>query len=200
MTVNDPASVSGLPWLRDGIRAFFDTWEVDAVVRLGWRELAKQVNQAPKSAGGPFGARRVVIIPSDRNGKGGSFGPPKNPGPRVDRTTHEYVGPRTLFIWYRLLTISIWAYDPTDREDEEKQIQATETLHEWVKRAVWSLQAGRHEWGDPEWVKPEEWQFGRELQIPLLWAHPIFDVTFPLVKPVAVGAVEKNLNPPTEEG
>lgn len=161
---------SGLIAMVASVQAFFAARSIGANVSLGWKEASKQVNQ------GTGRANRVVFIPSDPGGRGGTIGPAQQPGQRRFGTAPNDVSTRALFTWERLLTVSVWAVDTTAPNDESKQIEAVEDLFEWTVRAVQAFAQNNARWGDVSWLaSPIERQFGRELQAALVFRHPLFD-------------------------
>ena len=170
---------SGLVSLVSSVRTYFTDRDVTANVSMGWRERTKQTNQG-------FGrANRVVFTPSDDNGNGGRIVGTQHPGPRVFGTnTSNKITARALFDWERVVLVSVWAVDTADIHNEEKQIEATETLFEWTIRAVQAGAFNNGVWGNVAWtVDPTEQIFGRELRASLTFRHPMFDtpvdVAFP---------------------
>jgi hypothetical protein len=172
---------SGLVALVDSVRAYLDARfgpSERPVVALGWRERTKQINQ------GPGGANRVVFTPSDDNGRGGRIIGTQQPGARTFGTGQDKTTTRALFDWERTVIVSVWALDRTKPTDEAAQIEAVETLFEWVVRAVQQSAYANAKWTDVNWtVEPVEHAFGRELRAGLIFRHPLFDsendVAFP---------------------
>lgn len=191
---------SGVVALVASVRAYFAAMSVTAVVPpLGRKERTKQVNQ------GPGGANRVVFEMSDPAGKGGKLAAPHIVGARdiVDADKNVVATVRSLKNWERALTVSVWAADPSDTNDEEKQIEATEALFEWVLRATNAFVASGASpaaslvWGDTDWTStPVERAYGFELRVGLVFKHPIFDVPIDLAFPSP--ALTKKLNQPQE--
>lgn len=180
---------SGLVSLVDSVRGYFngrfDPSERPVVV-LGWRERTKQVNQ------GPGGANRVVFTPSDDSGRGGRIVGTQQPGPRTFGTAPNTITTRALFDWERQLVVSVWAFDRTKPTDEAAQIEAVETLFEWVVRAVQQTARANATWTDVTWtVEPVEHAFGRELRAGLIFRHPLFDAESDVAFPM--GAITKRL-------
>jgi len=113
----------------------------------------------------------------------------------VQATGNGYEGQvRALFNWERICVVSVWAVDTSNVDDEEKQIEATETLFEWVLRAVQRQAQMTAQWGDIIWTpnKAYERAFGRELRASLVFKHPMFDVPTETVYP-GVGEITKTL-------
>ena len=163
-----------LPWLVEGVRAWFSDNAIDASIVLGWKERTKQANQ------GPGGAARVVFSPSDDSGKGGKlsqdFG---NRGPGGN--------PRPLVMWERTCVVAVWARDPDAPGDDEGAIEAVETLLEQVVQAVQAVAGNSARWGEVLWtVSPNELSFGRELRASLTLRGPLFDRTSEIATPSPV--------------
>lgn len=174
---------SGLTALVNGVRSYFTGAGLTANVSVGWKEAAKQVNQ------GTGRANRVVFVPSDLGGRGGTLTAVQQPGQRNFGTPTVDTAVRALQDWERTLLVRVWAVDSTSPNDEEKQIEAVETLFEWTIRAVQSFAKNNGRWGAVEWLAaPIERQFGRELQAELVYRHPLFDapqvVIFPQAGPI----------------
>lgn len=163
---------SGLVALKNSVQSYFTARGVTANVSLGWKQPAKNINE------GPGGANRVVFIPSDPTGKGGKLVGTQQPGPRqFGNAGSEDTAARALFDWERYIVVSVWAVDASDPHNEEKQIEAVETLFEWVLRAVQYAAKNNARWGDVAWMtSPTEQMFGRELRAGLVFRHPMFDV------------------------
>lgn len=184
---------SGLVALVTDVRAYFVEHEVTAKVSLGWKERTKQINQ------GPGRANRVVFTPSDDSGRGGKIVAAKQPGNHpVKNELGAIEGHvRPLRNWERIVVVSVWAVDATDAQslqDEEKQIEATETLFEWVLRAVHQSVHVNGQWGDVIWTTdPVEHLFGRELRVSLLFSHPLYDRPTGMAYPANL-ALTKTLN------
>lgn len=158
---------SGLVALVASVQAYFDARSVGTQVGLGWKQPTQQINQ------GVGRANRVVFIPSDPSGKGGKLAGAQRPG---QRNVDTNLSMRSLYNWERFVTVSVWACDTTDPQNEEKQIEAVETLFEHTVRAVHYFAANEAQWGDVTWTtSPVEHAFGRELRAGLVFRHPIFD-------------------------
>lgn len=170
------ANRSGLIALVHGVRAYFAANSITAnVAACGWRQRSEQMNQ------GPGRANRVLFIPGDMNGRGGSLAN----GPRLSSTN-----PRPLVQWNKLVTLSVWAADPNpaNRADEEKQIEAVETLLEQTIQAMrYALDPDTEqrvgfatiEFHDLTWtVDNTEMYFGREVLVTFTHKGPLFDVTY----------------------
>lgn len=181
------------------VRAYLATNNVDAVVEVGWRKRQRQDNQAPT------GANRVVFTPSGNDaGDGGTVGPVRFAGHRNIRDGSDAVvaDVRSLANWERKALVSVWAVDnssPAKLRDEEAQIEAVETLFEWVLRAVQAAPGAFAEvsWGGVSFTPPAERSFGLELRASLTFSHPIFDKPRELVS-AAPGAITRAAyTPPT---
>lgn len=163
------------------IKTFLAANGVTANVDVGWKKRTQQINQ------GPGGANRVVFTPSDDSGDGGTLTPPRFPGPRNvrDGTNVVVANTRALLTWERKSLVSVWAVDRTALTSETAQIEAVESLFEWVVRAVHSSPGafGSVSWGDASWTVPEERSFGLEIRSSLSFSHPIFDQPRTLARP-----------------
>lgn len=179
------------------VQGFLTDNGVTAKVEVGWKRRPRQDNQ------GALGANRVVFIPSDEKGDGGSLKPARFVGDRAirDADSNHVADVRSLLNWERSVQVSIWASDrttPNDPNNEAAQVEAVETLFEWVVRAVHCAPGAFASvtWGDPKWTEPVERSFGLELLVPLTFSHPIFDQPRELVFPS--GAVSRAAyTPPT---
>lgn len=179
--------ISGLKALVDGVRQYFLSQDYDAeVTSLGWKQRDMILNQ------GPGGANRIVFYPGfepgGRSGSGGNLDRDKRPS-----TTN----PRALLTWHKPITMSVWAVDKTDTDNDELQFEALETL---LERAVQGVQFSTHqdadgnvthnglasiEWGSVRWtIPPNEMRFGQEVLVEFVQLCPIFaktvDMAFPL--------------------
>jgi hypothetical protein len=180
------------------VGAFLAANGVTATVEVGWKRRPQQLNQ------GPLGANRVVFIPSDEKGEAGSLKPVRFPGQRTVRDGEGApVGNiRSLLEWERQVVVSIWASDrttPGDPNNEAAQIEAVETLFEWVVRATHAAPGAFASvtWGDPTFTVPAERSFGLELLAPLTFSHPIFDQPRDLVFPTTAAVSRAPYAPPT---
>lgn len=182
-------TASGFLAAVDTVRAFFTAQGVTANVEVGWRRRPQQINQ------GTGGANRVVFSPSIGD-SGGAIVSARFPGNRRVRDgSGNLVGDvRSLQDWTRECTVSVWAVDATDLHNEELQIAATESLFEWVVRAVHVAPGAFAEakFTDVKWTIPAERSYGVELLASLTFKHPIFDVPRDLVIPAGV-AVSREL-------
>lgn len=189
---------SGICALVRGVRAYFDRANVAATVRLGWTERSRNDNQ------GPGGATRVTFIPGEFDSSPGA--PKTLRGGTIDRKgaqTHGGGNPRlrTLAHDHPIVTVSVWACDPTRPFDEEAQIEATETLRELTFQAIQGavdpetgtpVGFGNIEYGgDWSWtLPPGEASFGREITFSLVLHNvPIFDQ--PVLTTTAQGSVAR---------
>lgn len=179
---------SGLLPAVNAVQAYFDSNSVVAKVSIGWRQKMRKDNQAATSA------NRVIFIPSDSGGVGGTLTSPRYPGarnivdPNADDPTKVVGTVRELVGWQRKILISVWAYDNSAPEDEQVQIQAAESLLEWTTRAIHQAPGafGELVWGDTTWTEPSERHFGQEILVGLVFNHPIFDAPRYFVYPTAV--------------
>jgi len=151
------------------VRADFAARGVTAVVKLGVREVFQQTNQ------GVGGANRVVFSPIGR----GRFLPPHLAGDRdimnPDDPDKVLARVRALYDWERPVDVSVWAAAP-QREDEEKQIEALETL---LGETINAIHGAKGAFAavvidDPEPTPPAERAFGRELHFVMTLTTPIF--------------------------
>lgn len=184
-------SRSGITALAAAIATYFQVrgfpYEVTV---LGWRERWKQTNQ------GPGGASRIALYPGKE--PGGTAGD----GGVLTREGRGTFDQRALVQAAKWITMSVWAVDPTNKNDEGAQIAACEDLWELAIRAVHNavevtpdpktgkpvvtaaLGFGNVTWGNFRWTKPPvELGFGQELLQEFLHKGPIFDepidVAFP---------------------
>lgn len=95
----------------------------------GWKQREQQLNQ------GPGRANRVLFIP-------GTFPDGADEGEQVPPVRRKGVYFRVLATWRRKITASIWAVDTSDARNEEKQIQACDSLHQLVVSALRSVCRG----------------------------------------------------------
>lgn len=168
------------------VREFFADRELEAAIAVvGFKQRMQQLNQAPATRG-----NRVVFQPSDDSGKAGSIVIARQVGdrdirPAVDAPRVATI--RSLAEWERLSMVSVWAFDPAEPEDEEAQAQATESLFEWVVRAVHSAPGAFANaiWGDVQFTPTKERSLGLELRASLVFRHPIFDEPREVVYPTS---------------
>lgn len=172
---------SGIVALRDAIRAFFLANGDKVVVgRIGRSQRARVDNQAPHGAG------RVLIITNDED-RG-----------TLIRGKLAKGNPRVSFEWDQVVTLSVWAADPTNTSDEEAQIEASESLLERTLDAIEhavdpvSGQAiGAGILTTPIKVREmattnQNLYFGRELQLPITVKTLLYERPIPMVSPGAV--------------
>ena len=188
----------GLIALSDGVRAYFADHEVPAVVTpVGWRYRTFQTNQ------GPGGGSRVCLIPGKIDPAGG---PPKPTDAGQFRGASQSAnragpsGPRPLVTWDRLVSLSVWAVDPSDPTADELQFAATENLLEWAVLALnaavdpvtgQSVGLVSVALQDAQWVTPPvERGFGRELVAWFVHSGPLYDV-IPVRRTPTAGALQK---------
>lgn len=167
------ATRSGLVALVQAVRARLAADGVTAVCELGWRRRDIQINQ------GPGGANRIIFIPGD--------------GGRLSRDTRGKWNPAPLASDDMRVVMSVWAVDPVDTYDEEKQIEATETLREIAMNAVntavdaalnQALGVANIIWGEWKWsAELREMNFGREMLVNFtlktqIW-RPAYDTATP---------------------
>jgi len=165
--------------MRKAVAAYFADRGVSAAVALGWRDRARQDNQ-----GAPDGANRVVFELGEDAGR---LAAPHGPGARFDDDSHPTSTRRSLANWEEALTVSVWASDASAPTDEEAQIEATETLFEWVIRAVHDFQHVQAVWGAVKRsITPSERLFGLEIRAQLTLKHPMFDAEEDVVYPSPV--------------
>jgi hypothetical protein len=147
----------------------------------GWKERFKQNNQ------GPGGANRVCFIPGDpTSGRDG----------KLKRGRQTSTNPRTLLEWDRTITISVWACDISNRNDEGKQIAAVEALLERVIQAVQRaydpetgqvVGAANVVWDGVTWnVANTDMGFGKEVLVPITLKVPFLDVSYDVAFPEPV--------------
>jgi hypothetical protein len=180
------------------VKSFLEDNGIPAAVEVGWKRGPQQINQ------GPGGANRVVFVPSDSDGAAGELTPPRFPGQRTVRNAVDapVCTVRSLLEWERKIAVLVWAADrttPGDANNEAAQIEAVETLFEWVVRAVHSAPGAFASvtWGAPKWTVPAERSFGLELRVPLTFSHPIFDQPRDLVFPTTAAVTRAPYTPPT---
>jgi hypothetical protein len=159
--------------------AWFASQGVTAHVgAAGWKERFKQNNQ------GPGGANRVCFIPGDpTSGRDG----------KLKRGRQTSTNPRTLLEWDRTITISVWACDNSNRNDEGKQIAAVEALLERTIQAVQRaydpetgqlVGAANVVWDGVTWnVANTDMAFGREVLVPITLKVPFLDVPYDVAFP-----------------
>lgn len=169
------AVVSYVPKLITDMQAWFSKYSVTAVVAFGRRARPRHDNQ-----GGAGGSNRVVVMPGDGEGgrAGRIIGARKNVGEN----------PMPIVTWEKLFTVSVWAVDTTDPEDELKQFVAVEQLFELTVAAIRASAHADGSIGDPSWttLAPHERIYGRELLFPLSLRGPLFGPQSPTATPTLV--------------
>lgn len=149
------------------------------VVAAGWRERGKQINQ------GSGGANRVVFIPGDvKTGRAGNFAP-------VARKSTT--NPAALAQLDELHTMSVWAYDGVNSNDEMAQVEAVEALLELAIQAVHfavsadtgqALGGANVKWIDKTWtISSVEITYGREVLVTFTIATSYKAQTVPTCTP-----------------
>ncbi len=109
---------SGVIALARAIRAFFDARALNVVVGVvGKGQRARRDNQAPGGAG------RVLLVTDEADG-GEVVRGYKRFNPRAGLQQNEKI------------KLCIWAADPTNRNNEEAQIEASEQLRDYVFEAI----------------------------------------------------------------
>lgn len=147
----------------------------NVVVAVGWKKRTEQINQ------GKGGAMRVVL---DDTGEDGAY----------DAATQPGGNPRPLYTWKRSIRISVWAYDGSNPADEQKQIEAAETLKEAVFQGVHRSSYGQfHPKKSRRTENPPERAFGCEFLITADLHGPMNDRALGVVKPVVV-KIKTNLD------
>lgn len=185
---------SGLLWLVAGVQTYLTSFGVDAKVTCGFKSRGRILTQ------GPGQANRIVFTPADDNGFGGRIVATRKVGERPvggtsPQTTEGSV--RAIRDWQRVCVVSVWSRDrtPTLGSDEDareaEELEASETLIEWMMRAVSATGLNDAQFGDVNWTFPNERSFGLEARIGLTFQHPIFDVPVDVVRPMS--HITKNL-------
>lgn len=170
---------SGLIALADGVRAYFQSQSIDAVVaRVSRRGREQWITQAPR------GANRVLFMQ-----------PPDGARGRLRRGQKSNFNPEVIAEWDRPVILSVWAADPGASSDEEAQMGATEDLLEIalqaMRRAVdpvtdQPIGYSNIELGEMREVTDDkELYFGVELQLGFVIKMPLFDVTYDTTTPKA---------------
>jgi hypothetical protein len=197
---------SGLIALSDGMRAYFQQWQVPAVITpVGWRYRTFQMNTQS-----PGGGSRVCLIPGkiDPSQPGvpkvleaGTFTQPalSSPGPRMGPATSNTNNPRPLAAFHKIVSLSIWAVDPSDTSNDELQLAALENLLDWTYQAMHNavdpvtktpVGLANLELQDAVWtLPPVDRAFGRELVAYFVAHGPIFDQAQAIITPQA--AIER---------
>lgn len=185
---------SGLIDLAQRVKTYLTAHGVDAEVHVGWKARERILTQ------GPGGANRIVFVPGDDSGAGGRIVPTQQPGARSIGGTNQYDATatvRALRDWQRIVVVSVWGRDPLATGDEEERdiahLETTETLIEWMLRAVHACGLANLETGDVRWTIPGERAYGIEARVGLTFRHPLFDVPQDVVRPMK--AIAKDLTP-----
>jgi len=164
---------SGLIGFVNRVRAYFTARGYTADISVGWKKRTLFVNE------GPGGANRVVFVPCEPSGgSAGEITGAKQVGPRdvTDSDGNLVASVRALRTWERMLFVSIWGVDASDVDDEEKQIEATDTLFEQVVQGVEHAAGPNAVWVDPRFnMRVIERTFGHEMTLGLIYKHPLFD-------------------------
>ncbi|WP_156338488.1 hypothetical protein [Chondromyces crocatus] len=154
------------------MRQVFADESITAVVVLGEREPAKQLNQ------GPGRANRVVFAPGDESGGAGEYAAARNPGRN----------PRPVRTLVALSRVYVWAYDGAAPNSEEAQYEAVWVLHDRTISAIHRKAHGTYQVTAPRWTnKVTERAFGKELVFMLQLEVPILErpiPTAPGIEPV----------------
>lgn len=167
------AFVDPLVSLVAGVRAYLTAQGVTATVTAGFKERRRQDTQ------GPGRANRLVFLPGDPSGKGGSLAVGvRYAGDREERdgSGNLVATWRALGDWDRIVTLSVWAYDGAAPRDELAQIAACSALAIWARRAVDSVGMADLRWTDATWTVPKESTFGQELLLGLQIQMPMPDL------------------------
>lgn len=170
------ANRSGLVAFVRAVRARVLADGLTTTVSIGWRARDLQLNQ------GAGCANRIVFIPGD----GGTLG----------KSTRGNWNPAPLASDEMKVVMSVWAADPDDTYDEEKQIEATEALRELAMRACHlavdtdtnqALGVANLIWGTWKWsAENREMNFGREMLINLTLQTQIFRAAYDTGTPAGV--------------
>lgn len=170
--------------IRDGfehlitmVRQYLTDNGVTCTVVVGFRELAKQINQ------GTGRANRLVFVPASESGDAGRIVSVRDPGRRIITQTDPVVDEtvtvgevRSLGDWDQNITLSVFAHDGANPRDELAQHVAVSELLQWAKRAVDNTGFANITWGAVRYVVPKENTFGAELRVGLTFSSPIYDV------------------------
>lgn len=155
------ANTSSLLALANGVRVYMASVNPSVTVAVtGWKQRAQHLNQ------GAPGANRILLIPGDLQGRDGKLD-------RELRNTGR--NPRVLITWERLVTMSVWACDTSQKDSDEAQIVAVENLLEQAIQAVHTgvdpdtktpVGLANITWGSVRWtVANQEMAFGREVLV-----------------------------------
>lgn len=182
--MTDPVFIPPFKQLVDGVAAYFVEHGITTVVARGWKARGEQLNQ------GPGRANRVVFMGSKPDGSAGRFVNPRQPGicelgadPTTDPPTPPSFVWRPLCDWQRVIHVSVWAYDGTNRNDEGAQDDAVFQLLNWTMRAVNSVAFGNAFFGTAQITVPGERSFGLEILTELTFQHAMPDLPLDLSHP-----------------
>ncbi len=172
---------SGLLRLRNAVAAYFELFQVPAVVApVGLKYRSFALNQAA-----PGGANRVVFIPGEFDG---SNAPKARKYGEISRSSRNHASvdnPREIASWDRPITISCWSAPvPGAPRDEGETIGLAEDLLEKVVRAVHESGLSDITWGGVIINAPAtENGFGVELLLAATQRGPLFGVTLEYAQP-----------------
>lgn len=130
--MSEPQITLALGRLYDAVVAQFDTDGTDVACLFGWRASATQKTRD----------RRIVWIPGDESGAVGMVGSARFPGRN----------PRPIGTLYEMFRVEIEAVDPTNREDERANYQATRELFDAWYRAVYLAAVGNFTIESSKWT------------------------------------------------
>lgn len=164
-------------------KKLFEDESTTAELCFGWREPAKQINQ------GSGRANRVCFIPGDGD-DAGKDAPARNPGNN----------PASLATLLELVTISCWAVDTDEPDNELAQYEAVRLLYDAVRRSVAINAEGTYHVTKVRWnLKDIERGFGAEVRFVVELEAMVPDLPLVEVKPTAsIGAYLNN--DPDNEG
>lgn len=170
---------SGLLALKRAVGAYFTLYDVQADVLIGLK--ARSLWSKP----------RVILIPGRFDG--GNEPKVMAAGPLDAPLQKASLNPRELASWPRELTLSIYARDVTQPQDEESQIVALDDLHELTVQALWNgidpasgqTPGGANlTFGEQFYVAPPVVDAaGREMLLQVKWISPVFDQANPTATP-----------------
>jgi hypothetical protein len=189
---------SALVALKRGLRAYFDANGIGAATEVGWTARSRIDNQ------GFGGANRVVLAPGFFDPNEGA--PRARRAGKLDRNAEQnqidispgvastYQPLRVIAWLHQDVTCCVWAVDTDHPQDEELQLEATETLLEYTLQGLHLANdpetqtsvgfANIEEWGEAFWtLPPGEMAFGRELTFSLVLLVPFFDQPVGLAYP-----------------
>lgn len=179
---------STLVGLSDAVRLWFAArTEGVSVPPVGWRQRVQKLNE------GTGRANRVLFMPGAI--ASGDVPEVTDLG-KLLRGRQSSNNPRVLFEWDIPFTMSVWAVDMTDRNDEQLQIIAVTNLLELALQAVHNARLPENP-GDPasplisvglaNLITPAtvrivtrnaEQYFGREILVGMSMKTPLYDKTF----------------------